>query len=256
MEKPSRIARIISALPIFATVAGATFVVARHRISPYPEATLLAWLLTLVALLAIGELTQRYVLLESIERRLTSLSSLSAAIASGHLGALFLKKRAQFPPFEERVRHAREVSILGISLQGLVSYHSGVFARKISEGALVRFIIMDPSSAACEAKACGLFSATEPGVLKSHIEHTISTIDHLREGDGGNLRLRLTPHVPSVGIVMIDPAQADGVIIVELYPYLVTSSDRAHFELVPSDGVWYEHFRNQFEAIWNDADER
>jgi hypothetical protein len=63
------------------------------------------------------------------------------------------------------------------------------------------------------------------------------------------------PRAPMTELVLVDPERSHGQIIVELYPFLVTASDRPHFELSPSDAIWYSHFRQQFEAIWESAKE-
>jgi hypothetical protein len=192
-------------------------------------------------------------LLFALDKKIDSLAKLSDSISKGHIANLFLKDRDDFPPFATRVKNARQIWVLGISLQGLVSFHKGVFISKVRDGASLRFLMMDPDSQASDAKACGLFSATDPAVLKRDIRRTIETISELRQSDPAAVSLRLTQYVPGFGLVLVDPDRDNGLIIVELYPYLVTSSERAHFELTPSDGRWYKYFRDQFNSIWRDA---
>jgi len=52
-------------------------------------------------------------------------------------------------------------------------------------------------------------------------------------------------------MVLIDPLTEDGIIIVEIYPYMLTSSERAHFELTRKDVRWYGHFLEQYQTLWN-----
>ena len=42
-------------------------------------------------------------------------------------------------------------------------------------------------------------------------------------------------------------------IVVELYPFLIDSQKRPHFELRRDDPKWYDFFLQQFEKVWADA---
>ena len=250
----SRILReLLAAIPIVGAVIGAAYIVSRHRLQPFDAPTLLAYLIALVALMGIGELVLRYTLLYSLDRKVESLAKLSQALSSGHLAKAFLKDRSQFPPFANRVKDAREIYIMGISLQGMVGYHASIFLEKVREGAKIRFLVMDPTSQSVETTARGLYKANDPAVLRRDIQSTIGRITEMRELDGSAVELRLTNYVPSCGIVLVDPDKDSGVIIVELYPYLVSAASRAHFELTPADGRWYKYFRDQFESVWKNA---
>src|SRR5205823_1746351 len=154
------------------------------RLQPFDAPTLLSYLIALVALMGVGELALRYTLLSSLDRKVESLTELSQALSSGHLAKTFLKDRSQFPPFANRVKDAREIYIMGISLQGMVGYHASVFLEKVREGARLRFLVMDPASRSVDTTAHGLFKANDPTVLRRDIQSTIGRITELREVDG------------------------------------------------------------------------
>lgn len=175
---------------------------------------------------------------------------------TGHLADMFLKDRSQFPPFAERVGNAKEIWLFGTSLEAMVAYHSGVFVKKLKESASLRFLLMDPQSPSVDARAHGLFSASKPEILRGDIERTIARIRQMKHACGScSVSVRLTSFVPSHALVLIDPNSREGIIIVELYPYLVTSSDRPHFELTRADTKWYGFFLDQYESVWREAKE-
>lgn len=255
-KQPRLLKEIFTAIPVFSSVLAAAYVINRHRIDPFSDTELLAWVLVLIAALGVGEIVQRYLLLFSIDRHVSALSETSETLLAGHVARFFLKDRSAFPPFDVRVKKSKQIWFLGMSLQGLVAYHQGVFVKKARDGASLRVLIMNPESPSCDAKAVGLFSATDPATLRNHIAGTINFCQKLKEDFNASIELRLTNFVPTFSLVLIDPDDSDGVIIVEMYPYLVTAHDRVHFELTPGDGEWYQYFRDQFEGIWRDAPAR
>src|SRR5258708_4881380 len=109
---------------------------------------------------------------------------------------------------------------------------------------------MDPHSPSVQARAHGLFSATEER-LRKDIQMTLDKIADMRRHWRNSVIVKGTSFVPSFGMVLIDPLTEDGVIIVEIYPYMLTSSERAHFELTRRDVRWYAHFLEQYQTLWN-----
>jgi hypothetical protein len=252
-----------SALPIVLTVVAASYVVFRNHIVPFEVSALLIWVLIVLGLLGIGEVVDRFLILLGIESQLSELRSQTSDIsvsagkfASGHLAGLFLKTRDCFPNFADRIRNARTIWLLGGSLERLVSYHHDDFVLKLNEGATLRFLMMDPASPSVDARAIGLFSMSSAVDLRRDIERTLERIGTMAiSASGKKPEARVTSFVPSVGMVLIDPHSDNGVIIVEIYPYNVTSAERAHFELVPGDGKWYQHFLQQYVHLWADSRE-
>ena len=102
---------------------------------------------------------------------------------------------------------------------------------------------MDPESTSVEARAHGLFTANEnPAALQGDIRRALSRIGEMQQAFNELVEVRVTSYIPSYGLILIDPDDGDSTIIVELYPYMLTSSDRAHFEITRRDTRWFLHF--------------
>lgn len=248
------IKEVLTAIPIVLTLCSAGYVVYRHKLQPFTEKDLLVWILLILGLLALSEIVQRYVTLVSIDRRMAVLAASSEKLAAGHLGDMFLKDRNEFPPLTERIKNAREIWFYGTSLDAVVSYYFGLFTTKAREGVSFRFLLMNPDSPSVEARSHGLFSST-PASLKNDIQRSIEKIAAIAREPGAKVECKRTDFVPSHGLVLVDPRTNSGTIVVELYPYNVTASERAHFELTKKDARWYGFFLSQYESLWRDAKE-
>ena len=66
-----------------------------------------------------------------------------------------------------------------------------------------------------------------------------------------HVELGLLPYKPAFGMIVFDPDESYGRIIVEMYPHH-SDSFAPTFELRPDrDPHWYKHFREQFRNLWN-----
>jgi hypothetical protein len=248
------IKEVLTAIPIVLTLSVAGYVIYRNKVQPFAVTDLLGWIVLILGLLAGGELVQRYATLASIDRRMSILASSSERLTAGHLGDLFLKNRDEFPPFVDRIKNAREIWLLSISINALVEYNFGAFIEKAREGVSIRFLLMNPDVKLVEVRSRGLYSST-PTSLKNDIARSIERITKITQETGAKVECKLTDFVSSHGMVLVDPHKNDGSMIVEIYPYNVTARDRAHFELTRKDARWYGFFLSQYEALWRDAKE-
>lgn len=243
---------IIESLPLFTSIIFSTYVIYRHTITPFPIETLATFIIIILGTMAIGELIQSYIKLNSIHKKISSLTNLSDAIMNGKISNYFLRSRSDFIPFSQRVEGARKIYILGISCEAMITYQSSILIDKLKDSCEVRFILLDPQSKAVEARSVGLFSATKPEILRNDINRTLEQLCELKkQKNKGSLKIRLTNYIPSYGIVIIDPDKNKGLIIVELYPFLTRYCDRPHFELKKTDGKWYDYFLNQYNSLWD-----
>jgi hypothetical protein len=65
--------------------------------------------------------------------------------------------------------------------------------------------------------------------------------------------LRLLPYIPSFGIIAVDPAEANGVIYVEIYRHK-SLEENAAFKLERErDQRWYDYFLSQYNVLWESA---
>jgi hypothetical protein len=249
------IRRALELAPVLLVIGTAAYVIFESRTSIYPTAILLTVLVALVGLQALSEVIHRYLILSRIAHDFSITAEFVKNTTEGHLGQYFLRERAQFPDFQKRVADAREIWLLGTSLEQIVTTFFEVFLRKVKDGCKFRFLLMDPESTAVPVKSRGLFSAETPDRLKQDILNACRKISDLQaeQKTRNQVQLRQTSFVPGYAMILVDPTLGRGQVIVELYPYLVTADSRPHFELRTSDAKWYPYFCDQFSSIWNSS---
>src|SRR5271157_2346488 len=115
----------VAAAPVVVTILATSYVIYKNTVKPYDEKALLSWVLVILGLLALGEIVERYSTLLSIEHRLSALSRSSEKMAAGQVAEIFLKDRNAFPSFSDRTKNAKQIWLLGTSLDAMVAYHYG-----------------------------------------------------------------------------------------------------------------------------------
>ncbi|MFC6064379.1 hypothetical protein [Streptomyces ochraceiscleroticus] len=156
------------------------------------------------------------------------------------------------PGLIEQVRHARDISIVGVTLSRTLRDLIDELQRRATTGAMVRVALIDPSSSAPEEAARRSTLPDRPEVFVNRLR---PSVDLLRElvgtpGCAGQVEVRFLPFVPAFGLVLLDPEQPDGIIHVDIYSHSSASGD-AVFSLRPErDGQWYTHYRAEFDRMW------
>lgn len=160
-----------------------------------------------------------------------------------------LGNRATYENFSVRFADAPSIAIHAYSMQTLVTSFMSFFVRKATEGCKLRFLLLNPNSAAVSVVA----GVTEEGAqLRQDIERTVASLHRLLAHT--NVELRFTPVPSPFGLVVADAEGSARRVEVELYAYDVVAADRPHFTLTPErDGPWYEFFLTQFERLWKSA---
>jgi hypothetical protein len=156
---------------------------------------------------------------------------------------------------EPDLSQAKYIGIAGAILSRTLRDYSAILEERLRVGSTVRIILMDPMS-----------TAPDQAVLRSKgVSNRQFFIDLLRPNlerirmlasDSDKIELGLLPYKPAFGIVVIDPDETYGRIIVEIYPHH-SDSFAPTFELNPSrDPHWYKHFREQFDSLWKGCGQR
>jgi len=155
---------------------------------------------------------------------------------------------------EPDMSKAKYIGFGGAVLSRTIRDYSASLEERLRAGAKVRIVLMDPVSTAPDQAVL-----RSKGVDKQYfidaLRTTIKTIERLA-GISENIELGLLPYMPAFGVVLIDPDEPYGRIIVEIYPHH-SDSFAATFELRPNrEPYWYKHFREQSENLWNGCGQR
>jgi hypothetical protein len=208
--------------------------------------------LATLALLAYGSIGSR----ENVDRLQNEVTKLSAEVRETALGNVraenfFFSEAPKYGEFES----AREIALIGATLSRTVIQHAGVFERRLKSGASIRCAIIDPKSGAASQQRLRSIGVTEDSFYEIRIKPTVDLLQIVNSlaGEMGSLELRFLPYVPSFGIIAIDPAEADGVIYVDIYRHK-SLEDNPIFKLERQcDQRWYDYFLRQYDVLWESA---
>lgn len=156
---------------------------------------------------------------------------------------------------EHHLSQAKSIGFVGASLSRTLRDYSNILEKRLRLGAEVRIILMDPDS-----------TAPDQAVLRSKgVPNRQFYIDTLRPSlerarmlseTSNKVDLGLLPYKPAFGMVVIDPEEPYGRIIVEMYPHH-SDGFAPTFDLQPDrDPQWYPFFQKQFDNLWKACDNR
>lgn len=150
---------------------------------------------------------------------------------------------------------AKYIGFGGAVLSRTLRDYSATLEERLSVGAKVRIILMDPASTAPDQAVLRSKGVSSRQFYINTLRPTLERVGMLAHASD-KIELGLLPYKPAFGIVVIDPDEPYGRIIVEMYPHH-SDSFAPTFELRPDrDPHWYKHFREQFENLWNGCGQR
>jgi hypothetical protein len=151
---------------------------------------------------------------------------------------------------------ARSILITGVTRNTLVNSNYSKFKEWLRNGCTIRFLLIDPDCAAIVSAADRYHAGRSPGSVRERVRQTIRLLAELQLAVDG-IALRLTSHPLAMGIIATDSSPAPHsehcAVFAEYYTYQAAGEPK--FVLQPADGEWYEHFRQEAEALWASATE-
>jgi hypothetical protein len=151
---------------------------------------------------------------------------------------------------EPDISQAKYIGFGGAVLSRTLRDYSASLEKRLIVGAKVRIILMDPESTAPDQAVLRSKGVSSRQFYIDTLRPTIERVGMLANASD-NVELGLLPYKPAFGMIVIDPDEPYGRIIVEMYPHH-SDSFSPTFELHPDrDPHWYKHFREQFENLWN-----
>ena len=150
---------------------------------------------------------------------------------------------------EPWLQQAKQIGFVGASLSRTLRDYSSVLENRLREGAAVRVVLMDPASGAPDQAVLRSKGINNRQFYIDSLRPSLERVGALAQRSQA-VELGLLPYKPAFGMMVIDPNESSGVIIVEMYPHHADSFAPT-FELRPNrDPVWYSFFREQYEALW------
>lgn len=154
------------------------------------------------------------------------------------------------------IDNAADLLITGVARNTLLTSQYSRFERRLSEGASIRFLLIEPSSDAVRIAADRYYAERSPNILRGRIDHSLRLLTELLRSTGGDLQVRLTTYPMGAGIVAAGPSADDsrkGAIFVEYFTFQARGEPK--FVLTPAEGWVFKNFLGEAEALWADASE-
>ncbi|MDG4793230.1 DUF5919 domain-containing protein [Micromonospora sp. WMMD1082] len=149
---------------------------------------------------------------------------------------------------------ARDIRLLGVSLNRTIRNHLDELRKQLAAGATVRVALIDPTSAAPQeaARRNGLDAVGGGNVFAHRVQPTIDLLDYLsaETAGTGRLEVRLLRFVPAFGMLLIDPEEPSGQISVDIYSHRPDGREATITLRAERDPTWYRHFAQEFERVW------
>ncbi|MEM9817869.1 MAG: hypothetical protein AAF827_15900 [Cyanobacteria bacterium P01_D01_bin.6] len=151
---------------------------------------------------------------------------------------------------EPDISQAKCIGFGGAVLSRTLRDYSASLEKRLLVGAKVQIILMDPTSTAPDQAVLRSKGVSSRQFYVDTLRPSIERVGMLANASD-NVELGLLPYKPAFGMIVIDPDELYGRIIVEMYPHH-SDSFAPTFELRPDrDPHWYKHFREQFEHLWD-----
>lgn len=218
--------------------------------------------LTVLALLSVAILGSRHRveqvhqdMLQASNKMLTTAQALVEQNGGGiDADRFFWKERVALDKYFSQ---ARTIYVSGITLNRTLRDYSAIFERRLKAGARIQFIIIDPDSSATKQAVLRSKGVLYDSFYNDSINPTLNRISSISQIPNTSIELGLLPYIPSFGLILIDPDEPHGRILVEIYQHRTTEALHPTFELTPQrDARWYMSFREQFDALWDSCGSR
>ncbi|MCA9934521.1 MAG: hypothetical protein H6662_14975 [Ardenticatenaceae bacterium] len=210
------------------------------NIAGVAPATLIAPLtLAVLGLLAVATLGNRYKLEESLD-----------TLNRTHTGLFQEKMPAEM---DNDLRHARELWLVGITLNRTINTYYSALEQKLARGDTVRVLLVDPDGHGPEMLERREYKARyNVERIRYFIRDSLDDLCGLQQRFGG-LEVRVIDYPLGYGGVLINPNGSNGRFYLEHYPFKTPGGSLPKFVLEAGDGRWYTFFKLEIETIWDNA---
>ncbi len=160
------------------------------------------------------------------------------------------------PELTEGVKAARTLLVSGVARNGFVIDNYSTLEGILRGGAKLRFLLVDPASAAAQYAADRYYADREVTSVIPRIEQTLRLLRELTliPELSGSLEVRLTTHPVAMGVVGIDveqPTSMNSCLFLEYFSY--RTGGELKFAVRPNDARTFGHLLNEAEELWESA---
>jgi hypothetical protein len=160
---------------------------------------------------------------------------------------------ASFPAdLIERRATATSLLLIGMRMSGTVQGSSREDMRRVLQrGGRIRVLLLAPSNDELIAQAASKHRASlSPERLRARILGTLDELASLRDGAGGQLKIRVASFALTAGINAVDAESPDGILVVQHYEHKPAEEAAPIICLKRTDGFWFSHLAAEAERMW------
>jgi hypothetical protein len=121
--------------------------------------------------------------------------------------------------------------------------------RILQGGGEVRVLLLDPDDQPLMRAADRIGEQ----LVESRIRGTLAELASLRESTQGRLEIRVCSFVPRFAASSFDRGKPSGTIFIQFYQQRPEGDSAPIFQLKARDGLWYEHFTDAMDRMWDDS---
>ena len=158
-----------------------------------------------------------------------------------------LRDRDSYEGFARLLDGASELCFYAPSGVNVLPQHLPDVKRWVQGGGRARIVVHDPAAVTAGGVRAQLDTNTD---FLQDLERSLTAL--ARHAEPGKLDYRLLPLNPGFSMVVVNPGQRSGRVILELHGFQDPKiGDRMHLEIRRTDTVhWFDYWAGRFEAIW------
>jgi hypothetical protein len=154
------------------------------------------------------------------------------------------------------IKSAKELWLVGYVLGRTLMDNLGVIEEKLAQKKNVKVLLFNPDSDAMQHFCASMSFPISPEETQKRINSSLETLKSMSQvtkKHPGRLEVRLIDHLLFFGTYAMDITLPNGVMYIELYKYKGKVDDEPKLVLHKKDGHWFELYKDQLTAMWQDA---
>ncbi|MBI1210426.1 MAG: hypothetical protein GC190_03105 [Alphaproteobacteria bacterium] len=157
--------------------------------------------------------------------------------------------------FQEDLEDSKELTVIGVSLSGIIENYSDVFRQKLASKKRLNFLVVDPDS-----QACDLITSRDqtlgPEVVqigvdyqRGRIRSTLRILEEWKEKYPKHIDVRLASYPMDFEIVLADVG-ARRVIYMRHYPFRNPLGGELHIVISNRDEQRFQYYEKHIANLW------
>jgi hypothetical protein len=118
----------------------------------------------------------------------------------------------------------------------------------------VKVLLLNPNGKALHFATQTLYYPMTDDQHRERINASLANLREISKSNKSGIEVRLIDYPLAFGVNAMDISAANGRIYIKTYQYK-SKTPGPHLRLTPRDEYWYDYYKGQLLALWNDAKE-